>query len=242
MIELRLFTNTKSPFMILSFCTIEDIQKQARKYISSHGSTPRDSQPIQGNTHQEVHELLWFIDGHLALESLCSHTPVDSKPKVDDGPLRRKKNPETAIKTQVYWGGGATYREPRSSQLDKAAGPTISMQQTFIVQQLSLATICSPSLPTLTAFQGDQGLPNGHSSLQGKCSRLATFKSLTFNAKHVFLHILLDGNIEEGQDFCILKIVINRDIQGCICTNQPSAGTIQSPFNYTIYNVHIKLM
>lgn len=59
---------------------------------------------------------------------------------------------------------------------------------------------------------------------------MAIPEALTLNTKqHIFLHVLPDKNIEGGQDRNILKIVINRDVQGVLAQTGLPVCTIQTP-------------
>ena len=107
---------------------------------------------------------------------LCSHTAAQSKLRVGVGPVRPKKRPGNSSGDTGLL-GKLINKESRSSQLDKASAAGICMQQAFIARQLSLATVCSLSLLARPAFQGDEGLPSGHPSLQRRPSGLSIPRS-----------------------------------------------------------------
>lgn len=57
---------------------------------------------------------------------------------------------------------------------------------------------------------------------------MATPRALTLNTEqHILLHIVLERNIDRGQDLYIFKIVINMGIQGVLAQTSYPAGTIQ---------------
>lgn len=64
---------------------------------------------------------------------------VDSKARVDDGPVKLKKWPWDS-EGDIDLLGGTFLQGLRSSQLDKTSAAKIYMPQAFIMQQLSLAS------------------------------------------------------------------------------------------------------
>lgn len=66
---------------------------------------------------------------------LRSCTPADSKSRVDDGLVSPKKRPETATERGLL--GELTYRESRSSWMDKTSATGIYVQQAFTCGNLA---------------------------------------------------------------------------------------------------------
>lgn len=129
-----------------------------------------------------------------------------------DGPVRLKKRLRDSD-PDICLLGKLTFRESRSA--DWTQHSLLESACSKLLQCLSLQLWVALPLLTRPAFQGDQGLPLEYSCYKEEVLGWPPPELLTLNAEQCVLqHILLDGNIEGGWDLYILKIVINRDIQG----------------------------
>lgn len=130
---------------------------------------------------------------------------TDTKPRVGEDSARPKKWPADGD------GDGGLLGELTDKGVRKQqTGPSIHCWDLhaagFYSAATSPATTSGLSLLAWPPLQGAQGLP-----CEEGAPGWPPLESLTLNAEqHVFLHMLLDGNIEEGRDPYILKRAINR--------------------------------
>ena len=127
--------------------------------------------------------------------------PPDSKHRVGDSLVRPKKRPKDSNQ-DIGLLGKLTYKESRNGYWTEnpLLGSTCSKFSIIVIIASVSKEIEACHLDTLP-YNGDAlGWPLP--------------EPLTLNTEqHILLHILLDGNIEGGQDISIFKIVFNKGIQ-----------------------------